>query len=100
MPWITAGGHWPLWPWRVMGGDELVGPGRRGPRRKRGGSGGRRHMGHAQATTRPQSDLGRVSIDWCISTALLPLSYALTAPVAGVLGARDTLHLAGRWEQW
>ena len=36
--------------------------------------------------------LGRVSsIDWCISTALLPLSYALTAPVAEALGARQTL---------
>ncbi|HUC12865.1 MAG TPA: MFS transporter, partial [Acidimicrobiales bacterium] len=38
------------------------------------------------------SMLGRVSsIDWCISTALLPLSYALTAPVAEALGARQTL---------
>ena len=36
--------------------------------------------------------LGRVSsIDWCISTALLPLSYALTAPVAEAFGARQTL---------
>jgi hypothetical protein len=36
--------------------------------------------------------LGRVSsIDWAISTALLPLSYALTAPVAEVLGVRSTL---------
>jgi MFS family permease len=42
------------------------------------------------------SMLGRVSsIDWCISTALLPLSYALTAPVASALGARQTLILAG-----
>jgi MFS family permease len=42
------------------------------------------------------SMLGRVSsIDWCISTALLPLSYALTAPVAHFLGARDTLVGAG-----
>ena len=42
------------------------------------------------------SMLGRVSsIDWCISTALLPLSYALTAPVASVLGPRQTLVLAG-----
>ena len=42
------------------------------------------------------SMLGRVSsIDWCISTALLPLSYALTAPVAHVLGARRTLVIAG-----
>jgi Na+/melibiose symporter-like transporter len=40
--------------------------------------------------------LGRVSsVDWCISTALLPLSYALTAPVAEALGARRTLVLAG-----
>jgi MFS family permease len=38
------------------------------------------------------SMLGRVSsIDWCISTALLPLSYALTAPVAEALGPRQTL---------
>lgn len=40
--------------------------------------------------------LGRVSsIDWCISTALLPLSYTLTAPVASVLGPRQTLVVAG-----
>jgi hypothetical protein len=38
------------------------------------------------------SMLGRVSsIDWAISTALLPLSYALTAPVAEAIGARQTL---------
>ena len=42
------------------------------------------------------SMLGRVSsIDWFVSTALLPLSYALTAPVAHALGARTTLFLAG-----
>jgi MFS family permease len=42
------------------------------------------------------SMLGRVSsIDWCVSTALLPLSYAITAPIAHVLGARTTLVLAG-----
>jgi MFS family permease len=42
------------------------------------------------------SMLGRVSsIDWFVSTALLPLSYALTAPVAHLLGARTTLFLAG-----
>jgi hypothetical protein len=42
------------------------------------------------------SMLGRVSsIDWCISTALLPLSYALTAPVAEALGARPTLVVVG-----
>ncbi len=42
------------------------------------------------------SMLGRVSsIDWCVSTALLPLSYAITAPIAHALGARTTLVLAG-----
>jgi len=42
------------------------------------------------------SMLGRVSsIDWCVSTALLPLSYALTPPIAHALGARTTLLLAG-----
>jgi len=42
------------------------------------------------------SMLGRVSsIDWCISTALLPLSYALTPPIVHLLGARMTLVLAG-----
>jgi hypothetical protein len=42
------------------------------------------------------SMLGRVSsIDWCISTALLPVSYAITAPVAHLLGARQTLVVAG-----
>jgi hypothetical protein len=42
------------------------------------------------------SMLGRVSsIDWCISTALLPLSYALTAPVAQALGARRALVAVG-----
>ena len=40
--------------------------------------------------------LGRVSsVDWCISTAFLPLSYAVTAPVAHFLGARNTLVGAG-----
>ena len=44
----------------------------------------------------PNSMLGRVSsIDWFVSTALLPLSYALTPPVAHLLGARTTLVLAG-----
>jgi MFS family permease len=44
----------------------------------------------------PNSMLGRVSsIDWLVSTALLPLSYALTPPVAHLLGARTTLVLAG-----
>jgi MFS family permease len=44
----------------------------------------------------PNSMLGRVSsIDWCVSTALLPLSYALTVPMFHLLGARTTLVLAG-----
>jgi MFS family permease len=44
----------------------------------------------------PNPLLGRVSsIDWCISTALLPLSYALTAPVADTLGPRRTLVISG-----
>ncbi len=44
----------------------------------------------------PGSMLGRVSsLDWLISIALLPLSFALTAPVAAALGARTTLVCAG-----
>jgi len=40
----------------------------------------------------PGSMLGRVSsLDWLISIGLLPLSFALTAPVAAVFGARATL---------
>lgn len=40
--------------------------------------------------------LGRVSsLDWFISIGLLPLSYALTGPVAGLVGARATLIGAG-----
>ena len=40
----------------------------------------------------PASMLGRVSsLDWLISIGLLPLSFALTAPVAAALGARATL---------
>jgi DHA3 family tetracycline resistance protein-like MFS transporter len=36
--------------------------------------------------------LGRVSsLDWLISIGLLPLSFALTAPVAAVFGVRATL---------
>ena len=44
----------------------------------------------------PNSMMGRVSsIDWFVSTALLPLSYAVTAPVAHLLGVRTTLVVAG-----
>jgi MFS family permease len=40
----------------------------------------------------PASMLGRVSsLDWLISIGLLPLSFALTAPIAGLVGARATL---------
>jgi MFS family permease len=40
--------------------------------------------------------LGRVSsFDWFISLGLVPISFALTAPVAAALGARTTLIWAG-----
>jgi DHA3 family tetracycline resistance protein-like MFS transporter len=40
----------------------------------------------------PASMLGRVSsLDWLISIGLLPLSFALTAPIAAAAGARATL---------
>jgi DHA3 family tetracycline resistance protein-like MFS transporter len=40
----------------------------------------------------PAAMLGRVSsLDWLISIGLLPLSFALTAPVAGLVGVRATL---------
>jgi hypothetical protein len=40
--------------------------------------------------------LGRVSsVDWFVSTALLPLSYACAAPVAAMIGVRQTLIAAG-----
>jgi DHA3 family tetracycline resistance protein-like MFS transporter len=44
----------------------------------------------------PSSMLGRVSsLDWLISIGLLPISLALTAPVAAALGVRATLMGAG-----
>jgi MFS family permease len=44
----------------------------------------------------PAGLLGRVSsFDWFISIGLLPLSFALTGPVAGLIGARATLVGAG-----
>lgn len=54
----------------------------------------------AWATTKqrlvPGGMLGRVSsVDWFVSTALLPLSYAFAAPVAGWIGVRETLTGAG-----
>jgi hypothetical protein len=40
----------------------------------------------------PNHLLGRVaSLDWLVSIALVPLSFALTGPVAGLIGARATL---------
>jgi MFS family permease len=44
----------------------------------------------------PSDMLGRVSsLDWLISIGLLPLSFALTAPLSALLGARATLIAAG-----
>jgi transmembrane secretion effector len=44
----------------------------------------------------PAEMLGRVSsFDWFVSIGLTPLSFAITGPVASVLGARTTLALAG-----
>jgi DHA3 family tetracycline resistance protein-like MFS transporter len=44
----------------------------------------------------PSGLLGRVSsFDWFISIGLLPVSFALTGPVAGAVGARATLVGAG-----
>ncbi len=44
----------------------------------------------------PPEMLGRVSsLDWFVSIGLIPLSFALTGPVAEWLGARATLAAAG-----
>jgi DHA3 family tetracycline resistance protein-like MFS transporter len=44
----------------------------------------------------PPHLLGRVSsFDWLISIGLLPLSFALTGPIAALVGARATLIGAG-----
>ena len=44
----------------------------------------------------PQDLLGRVSsLDWMISIAGVPLSFAIVGPVASAIGARTTLVLAG-----
>jgi MFS family permease len=43
----------------------------------------------------PATMLGRVSsLDWLISIGLLPISFALTAPVASLIGVRATLITA------
>jgi len=44
----------------------------------------------------PPELLGRVSsFDWFVSIGLTPLSFAITGPVASVLGARTTLGVSG-----
>jgi MFS family permease len=44
----------------------------------------------------PEALMGRVSsVDWFISIALVPLSYALAAPVAHAVGVQNTLVGAG-----
>jgi|tagenome__1003787_1003787.scaffolds.fasta_scaffold20976474_5 MFS family permease len=44
----------------------------------------------------PSALLGRVSsLDWLISIGLLPVSFALTGPVAAAIGAQETLIMAG-----
>ena len=44
----------------------------------------------------PRALLGRVSsFDWFISTGLVPLSFAIVAPVTAAIGARSTLMIAG-----
>jgi MFS family permease len=44
----------------------------------------------------PSTLLGRVSsLDWFVSIGLIPVSFALTGPIAGAVGARETLIGAG-----
>jgi MFS family permease len=44
----------------------------------------------------PPELLGRVSsLDWFVSIGLTPVSFAITGPVAALIGARETLALAG-----
>jgi hypothetical protein len=44
----------------------------------------------------PEGLMGRVSsFDWFISIALVPVSYAVTAPIADAFGVRETLIGAG-----
>jgi hypothetical protein len=35
------------------------------------------------------------SLDWFVSTSLVPVSFALTGPVSGAIGVQTTLVLAG-----
>jgi MFS family permease len=44
----------------------------------------------------PGELLGRVaSLDWFVSTSLVPISFALSGPVSGAIGVQTTLVLAG-----
>jgi len=44
----------------------------------------------------PSALLGRVSsLDWFVSIGLIPVSFAFTGPIAGAVGARETLIGAG-----
>jgi predicted outer membrane lipoprotein len=44
----------------------------------------------------PRDLLGRVSsLDWLVSIGLVPLSFALTGPVAGIIGPETTLVVGG-----
>jgi predicted MFS family arabinose efflux permease len=44
----------------------------------------------------PSNMLGRVSsLDWFVSIGLIPVSYAITGPIAAAVGARTTLAAAG-----
>jgi DHA3 family tetracycline resistance protein-like MFS transporter len=44
----------------------------------------------------PRDLLGRVSsLDWLVSIGLVPLSFALTGPVAGLIGPESTLVVGG-----
>jgi hypothetical protein len=44
----------------------------------------------------PRELLGRVSsLDWLVSTALVPVSFALTAPISGIIGPNETMIGAG-----
>ena len=44
----------------------------------------------------PRDLLGRVSsLDWLVSIGLVPLSFALTGPVAGLIGPETTLLVGG-----
>jgi DHA3 family tetracycline resistance protein-like MFS transporter len=44
----------------------------------------------------PRDLLGRVSsLDWLVSIGLVPLSFALTGPIAGIIGPESTLVIGG-----